>query len=105
MLAAYPALFYFSPDESNIPFLIVFPDISRAITQGKNIVDALYMASACLGIHLADALERGQALPEPSPITSLSLDDYLPEDEDFSFERDQSFVSMVLVDLDDYTSN
>ncbi|MDK6233499.1 hypothetical protein QP110_04390 [Aerococcus sp. UMB10185] len=84
---------------------MVFPDVLRAITQGKNIVDALYMASDCLGIHLADALERGQALPEPSPITSLSLDDYLPEDKDFHFDRNKSFISMVLVDLDDYTSN
>ncbi|MDK7050424.1 type II toxin-antitoxin system HicB family antitoxin [Aerococcus sanguinicola] len=85
--------------------MIIFPDIPRAITQGKDIVDALYMASDCLGIHLADALERGQALPEPSSMSSLSLDDFLPDDDDFHFERNQSFISMVLVDLDDYTSN
>ncbi|KAA9300543.1 MULTISPECIES: type II toxin-antitoxin system HicB family antitoxin [Aerococcus] len=104
MLRAYPALFYYSPDESNIPFSIVFPDIPRAITQGADIPDALYMASDCLGLHLVDYLDRGQALPEPTSINTLSLEAFLPDDEGFRFDPDRSFVSMVLVDLDDYRS-
>lgn len=104
MLKAYPAIFYYDPNE-NVKFLVHFPDFEHSITQGRDIEDALDMASDYLGITLADMIERKKELPTPSTIHSLSLEKNHPfkkEDFNFSYDTEKSFISMVSVDLKDY---
>lgn len=101
MLVSYPALFYYVPTEK-VPFFISFPDFRNGNTQGQNISDAMLMASDWLGINVADNLENDRILPKPSKISTLSLDKNNPFPKDLQFDSSQSFISMVLVDLNDY---
>lgn len=108
MLVTYPAFFYYDDtDGDNVaPYFVHFPDFEHSATQGDNIPDAMAMASEWLGIMLADMIEKGQDLPQPSDISQLSLveDDPFKNDDDFDlvFEPDKSFVSMVAVDVSQY---
>lgn len=105
MLVSYPALFYNSPNESD-SFYVYFPDIKGPGTQGDNVADALYMASEYLGIMAADIIDGGEKLPKASDINLVSLvkDDPFKGDKDFEgfYNLEKSFVSMVVVDVNDY---
>ncbi|HFQ4897842.1 type II toxin-antitoxin system HicB family antitoxin [Streptococcus agalactiae] len=107
MLVTYPALFYYDDtDGSATPYFVTFPDFKYSATQGENIADAMSMASDWLGVTLADYIENGQDIPTPSPINTLSLVDNDPfkNDEDFNlvYNPDNSFISMVVVDVAEY---
>lgn len=108
MLVTYPAFFYYDDtDGDNVaPYFVHFPDFEHSATQGDNISDAMAMAAEWLGIMLADMIEKGQDLPQPSDINQLSLveNDPFKNDDDFDlvFDPDKSFVSMVAVDVSQY---
>lgn len=59
----YPALFQ---PESDGGFLVTFPDVPEAITQGDDFADAKASASDALGLALRGYLAHGKALPAPS---------------------------------------
>lgn len=103
MLVSYPALFYKDPDGG---YFVHFPDIKYSATQGEDISDAMYMASDYLGGYLADEIESGNKLPTPTNINKLSLVDNDPFKDDEELKNyygvEDSFISMVFVDLDDY---
>ena len=61
----YPALF--TPDEQDGGFVITFPDVPEAITQGEDVPDALGQAADCLEEAIAGRIRRGVCLPEASP--------------------------------------
>jgi predicted RNase H-like HicB family nuclease len=82
----YPAIFETDP----VGYGIYFPDIEGASTQGKDVAEGLEMASDALGIMLADLVERGQVLPEPTPMHEVKV------------EKKTQFVTLVAVDLADY---
>ncbi|MGT2802318.1 Predicted nuclease of the RNAse H fold, HicB family [Streptococcus henryi] len=108
MLVTYPAVFYFDDtDGENLPpYFITFPDIEGAGTQGKDMTDAMAMASDYLGIMLADLIEKGENLPKASNINSLTFENADPfkGDDDFPlvYDANKSFISLVMVDVAGY---
>jgi antitoxin HicB len=46
-------------------FVVSFPDVPEAITQGKDETDALTMAEEALGMALLTYVQRGLPLPKP----------------------------------------
>lgn len=107
MLVTYPALFYYDDtDGANAPYFVTFPDFEYSVTQGKDMADAMAMASDWLGINLADYIENGREIPTPTPINALSLATNNPfqDDEDIEpvYDPSKSFISMVMVDVAEY---
>ena len=58
----YAALF--EPTEKEGGFVVTFPDVPEAITEGDDMTDAREMAADALGMVLLTYLEQGKALPE-----------------------------------------
>ena len=46
-------------------YVVSFPDVPEAITQGRDMADARAMAEEALGLALLAYLERGMPLPKP----------------------------------------
>lgn len=61
----YPALLM--PDEKDGGFVVTFPDVPEAITQGGDVPDALQQAADCLEEAIAGRIRRQACLPEASP--------------------------------------
>ncbi|GGB10330.1 antitoxin HicB [Brucella endophytica] len=59
---AYAAVF--EPTEREGGFVVTFPDVPGAITEGDDMADARAMAADALGVILLVYLEKGWALPE-----------------------------------------
>lgn len=59
----YPADFHKEEDGG---FLVTFPDVPEAITQGDDLADAKASASDALGLALRGYLVHGLSLPTPS---------------------------------------
>ena len=59
----YPALFLPEPDGG---YLVTFPDIPEAITQGDDLADARASAAEALGLALRGYLADAKPLPRPS---------------------------------------
>ncbi|WP_461219043.1 type II toxin-antitoxin system HicB family antitoxin [Lapidilactobacillus salsurivasis] len=107
MLATYPALFYYD-DSELMKYFVHFPDFDSTGTQGKDISDAMFMASDWLGMMLASMIEDDQPLPVPSTINNLSLagDDPFKDDPGFAtYDLSKSFISLVYVDVSKYLSD
>ena len=64
----YPAIFKLNKSET---YTITFPDIPGCITEGKNLSDALIMATDVLTAVLECMLDDGNTLPKSSPINSV----------------------------------
>ena len=62
----YPAIL--TPDEQDGGFVVTFPDVPEAITQGEDVTDALQQAADCLEEAIAGRIRRGACLPEASPV-------------------------------------
>lgn len=67
----YPATL--TPDEQDGGFVVTFPDLPEAITQGDDIPDALHQAVDCLEEAIAGRIRRHDNIPEPS---SVRLEQY-----------------------------
>ena len=61
----YPAIL--TPDEQDGGFVVTFPDVPEAITQGEDVTDALQQAADCLEEAVAGRIRRQACLPEASP--------------------------------------
>jgi len=105
MLVAYPALFYYDA-AAQAKYFVTFPDFENSATQGKNIQDALEMASEYLGIIVADLIDTQNHVPSPSDINILDLkeNDPFKNEDDFQLEYDpeKSFVTLIYVDINNY---
>jgi len=86
MIRIYPAIFEKDP----VGLGVEFPDVENAVTQGKDVAEALENASDVLGIQLSWNIENDIPLPEPTPIN------------DIEFDPASQFISLVQVDLSDY---
>jgi len=64
----YPAIL--TPDEHDGGFVVTFPDVPEAITQGEDVADALQQAADCLEEAMAGRIRRHARLPEASPVGS-----------------------------------
>ncbi len=67
----YPAHF---EQENDGGFLVTFPDVPEAITQGDDLMDAKASASDALGMALRGYLTHGKSLPTPSRRKSGDID-------------------------------
>ncbi len=61
---AYPAAL--TPDEVDGGFVVTFPDLPEAITQGESVADALEQAADALEEAMAGRIRRGDPIPSPS---------------------------------------
>lgn len=62
----YPA--FLTPDEQDGGFVVTFPDVPEAITQGEEVSDALHQAADCLEEAIAGRIRRHACLPKASPV-------------------------------------
>ncbi|PSJ60609.1 type II toxin-antitoxin system HicB family antitoxin [Kumtagia ephedrae] len=67
----YPAIFH---PESDGGFLVTFPDVPGAITQGDDFLDAKASASDALGLALRGYLVHDKPLPIPSKRKASQVD-------------------------------
>ena len=67
---AYPAIF----SKEAKGYFVKFPDISPCYTEGVTLEEAAIMAKDVLESRIEVALERGEPLPAPSDIDTLSGD-------------------------------
>ena len=69
----YPAIF--TPDPQLEGYYVVeFPDIEAAVTQGKNFSDARCMAEDVLNLALMNMERNGRKIPKPTAPTSIQVD-------------------------------
>jgi antitoxin HicB len=62
---SYPVVLI--PDDIDGGFVVTFPDVPEAITQGDEVPDALAQAADALEEAMAGRIRRGDPIPEPSP--------------------------------------
>jgi len=62
----YPASL--TPEEYEGGFVVTFPDLPEAITQGDDTLDALRQGADCLEEAIAGRIRRHDGIPEPSPV-------------------------------------
>ena len=62
----YPALF--TPDEQDGGFVITFPDVPEAITQGDDVSEALEQAADCLEEAIAGRIRCHEDIPTASGV-------------------------------------
>lgn len=72
----YPAVL--EPDTEVGGFVVTFPDVPEAITQGNDLTDALRQAVDCLDEAIVGRLRRNQSIPEASPVRSAQRAIALP---------------------------
>ncbi|WP_202985509.1 type II toxin-antitoxin system HicB family antitoxin [Thiospirillum jenense] len=71
MKIAYPARFTPQADGG---FFVQFVDLDNAFTEGATLEEAQFNAAEVLTLILEDRLERGDAIPAPSPLTPDTCD-------------------------------
>jgi len=64
----YPALLV--PDAEVGGFVVTFPDLPEAITQGDDLSDALHQAADCLEEAIVGRIRRHEPVPEASRVRS-----------------------------------
>jgi antitoxin HicB len=60
----YPVIL--TDDEIDGGFVVTFPDVPEAITQGNDVSDALAQAADALEEAIVGRIRRGDPVPEPS---------------------------------------
>lgn len=70
-MAEYIALIHKDADSD---FGVSFPDFPGCITAGSTLDEARAMAEEALTFHVEGMLEDGEAIPEPSSLTSIMAD-------------------------------
>jgi antitoxin HicB len=62
----YPAML--TPDTQDGGFVVTFPDVPEAITQGDDVSEALQQAADCLEEAIAGRIRRHESIPAASPV-------------------------------------
>jgi predicted RNase H-like HicB family nuclease len=70
MECVYPAVFHANGDGS---YTITFPDLPGCVSEGKSVGDALHMAQAALAQWIGYLADKGQDIPEASPIAGVAV--------------------------------
>jgi predicted RNase H-like HicB family nuclease len=68
----YPALFHKAEEGG---YWISFPNFPECLTQGETMYEAYNMAVDALGLCLTDMEREHIAFPEPSDVSSISIED------------------------------
>jgi antitoxin HicB len=64
----YPATL--TPETQDGGFVVTFPDVPEAITQGDDVAEALQQAADCLDEAMAGRIRRNESIPAASPVGS-----------------------------------
>ena len=88
MKIVYPALF--TPLEKGTGYCVAFPDLPGCVTEGDSLAEAIEMAVDAASGWVLDELEDGNPVPEAS------------RREDIPITEPQSFVNLVVLDMDSY---
>jgi antitoxin HicB len=62
----YPSIL--TPDTQQHGFVVTFPDVPEAITQGDDLPEALHQAADCLEEAIAGRIRRHESIPEASAV-------------------------------------
>lgn len=90
MKLTYPVVFI--PWENESGYTIEVPDLPGCVSQGNSLSEAIEMAADAAAGWILGELEDGNPFPRPSKVSEI----------DVSRFDDGSFVSLVLLDIDDY---
>ena len=96
MKYVYPAVFYAANEGG---YVVEFPDVEGAVTQGKSLFDAMEMAEDAL-CGILTGFEDGEIsnkISEPSPIEKVVA---VPDEYSTS-----AFVTLIKADTDAYRRN
>lgn len=96
MLSAYPACFF----KEGSGYSVIFPDLNHLATCGDTLEDAFAAAVDCLAGYLFEAKKDGDAVPAPSTLQSVSLEDVAKDLELDNYH--DAFVNIVTVDAEEY---
>lgn len=88
MKLIYPAVFYPFSDSSG-GYVVEFPDLQGCVTEGKNLEEALEMATDAASGWVLDELEEGNPVPHASEYNEVQ-------------PRENGQVNMILLDMDSY---
>ena len=89
MKYVYPAIF--TPvEELQGYYAVEFPDIKAAVTQGKDLYDAIFLAEDLLNFVLTYMEDDKEKIPTPTDLNSVALDDA------------KSFVVPIIADTEIY---
>lgn len=92
MLSAYPACFY---EEHEGGYSVIFPDLNHLGTCGDTLEEAFAMAIDLLAGYLYDLKREKKALPVPSDMKNIDVNDEYDE-------YKNAFVNIVTVDVEEY---
>lgn len=90
MKLTYPVVFI--PWENESGYTIEVPDLPGCVSEGKTLAEAIEMAADAAAGWILGELEDGNSFPHPSKVSEIDLSRF----------DDGSFVSLVLLDIDDY---
>ncbi|MBR4961024.1 MAG: type II toxin-antitoxin system HicB family antitoxin [Clostridia bacterium] len=95
MISAYPACFF--KDSSG--YYVVFPDLRYLATCAPSLEEGLSAAIDCLAGYLFSCRQKGETVPEPTPMQNLRPDEIAGE---LEMQAADGFVNMIAVDVDEY---
>ena len=81
----YPAIFHYNDDGS---YTITYPDFPGCVSEGKSLVNAVFMAQSALTQWIEYQLDKSNYLPNATPLKSIQVSDV-------------EFVNMVRVETKD----
>ncbi|MFI3171401.1 MAG: type II toxin-antitoxin system HicB family antitoxin [Eubacteriales bacterium] len=88
MFNVYPAVFHKEDDS----FWVEFPGLEGCQTFGSTIEETIESAQEALGLYLVSIIEDGIAIPTPSAIDEIQLEE-------------NCFVNLIGTDIDKYRKN
>jgi len=95
MLSIYPACFI----KEETGYSAVFPDLNYLAAGGETLDKTLAAAVDCLAGYLYWLQKYGEQIPEPSPISSVSIETVV---KDLGLNPQEAFVNLVSVEVTDY---
>lgn len=87
MKLSYPICLY--PNDNG--YTVIIPDLKGVVTEGKDLSDAIYMATDAASLWVLDELEEGRKPPKASDPAKIKADEY-----------ENGIVSVVMLDMDAY---
>ncbi len=88
MKLLYPAIF--TPCEEMTGYTVEVPDLPGCITEGRDLIEAIEMATDAASGWILDEIEDGNTYPAASDLVDLPC-------------PDGSFVNLLILDMDAYT--
>ena len=97
MLSVYPGIFI---QDKQGRITVIFPDLNHLATFGDDMNEAMEMAVDCLAGYIHSEKRKGNELPPPSPVESVTPQSEGIDEHDPDITR--LFVSLVSVDVQEY---